>query len=140
MKKILNKLFEQQQLSKAEAKEVLIQMANEKYNASQMASFLTVYLMRPISVKELAGFREALLELAVKIDLSESIINKKDSVNKEIDTVFVELETIKKVYEKNHNVILNNNTGEDYIFFTEYLRKYSERLDSLDNIRAIKKD
>jgi len=71
MKVILNKLFEQQQLSKAEAKEVLIQMANEKYNASQMASFLTVYLMRPISVKELAGFREALLELAVKIDLSE---------------------------------------------------------------------
>ncbi|UMB62011.1 anthranilate phosphoribosyltransferase [Lutibacter sp. A80] len=71
MKKILNKLFEQQQLSKDEAKEVLIQMANEKYNASQMASFLTVYLMRPISVKELAGFREALLELAIKIDLSE---------------------------------------------------------------------
>lgn len=71
MKAILNKLFEQQQLSKTEAKEVLIQMANEKYNASQMASFLTVYLMRPISVKELAGFREALLELAVKIDLSE---------------------------------------------------------------------
>ncbi len=76
----------------------------------------------------------------LKIDLSESIINKKDSVNKEIDTVFIELETIKKVYEKNHNVILNNNTGEDYIFFTEYLRKYSERFDSLDNIRAIKKD
>ena len=71
MKNILNKLFEQQQLTKAEAKEVLIQMANEKYNASQMASFLTVYLMRPISVKELAGFREALLELAIKIDLSE---------------------------------------------------------------------
>lgn len=71
MKAILNKLFEQKQLSKAEAKEVLIQMASEKYNTSQMASFLTVYLMRPISVKELAGFREALLELAVKIDLSE---------------------------------------------------------------------
>jgi len=71
MKAILNKLFEQQQLTKAEAKEVLIQLASEKYNASQMASFLTVYLMRPISVKELAGFREALLELAIKIDLSE---------------------------------------------------------------------
>ena len=71
MKAILNKLFEQKELSKKEAKEVLIQMANEKYNTSQMASFLTVYLMRPISVKELAGFREALLELAIKIDLSE---------------------------------------------------------------------
>ncbi|MDX1829021.1 MAG: anthranilate phosphoribosyltransferase [Lutibacter sp.] len=71
MKTILNKLFEQQRLTKQEAKEVLIQIANEQYNSSQMASFLTVFMMRPISVEELAGFREALLELAVKIDLSE---------------------------------------------------------------------
>jgi len=71
MKAILNKLFEQQRLTKQEAKEVLIQIANEQYNASQMASFLTVFMMRPISVNELAGFREALLELAIKIDLSE---------------------------------------------------------------------
>jgi anthranilate phosphoribosyltransferase len=71
MKTILNKLFEQQRLTKQEAKEVLIQIANEQYNSSQIASFLTVFMMRPISVEELAGFREALLELAVKIDLFE---------------------------------------------------------------------
>ncbi len=71
MKKILNKLFEQQRLTKQEAKEVLFQIANEKYNNSHLASFLTVFMMRPISVNELAGFREALLELAIKIDLSE---------------------------------------------------------------------
>lgn len=71
MKAILNKLFEHQRLSKSEAREVLIQISNEKYNTSQMASFLTVFMMRPISVNELSGFREALLELAVKIDLSE---------------------------------------------------------------------
>jgi len=71
MKKILNKLFEQQRLTKQEAKEVLFQIANEKYNTSQLASFLTVFMMRPISVNELAGFREALLDLALKIDLSE---------------------------------------------------------------------
>ena len=71
MKKILNKLFEQQRLSKSEAKEVLLKIAIEKYNSSQLASFLTVFMMRPISVNELSGFREALLELAVKIDLSE---------------------------------------------------------------------
>jgi anthranilate phosphoribosyltransferase len=71
MKKILNKLFEQQYLTKQEAKEVLFQIANEKYNNSQLASFLTVFMMRPISVNELAGFREALLELALKVDLSE---------------------------------------------------------------------
>jgi len=71
MKKILNKLFEQQRLTKQEAKEVLFQIATEKYNNSHLASFLTVFMMRPISVNELAGFREALLELALKIDLSE---------------------------------------------------------------------
>jgi len=71
MKKILNKLFEQQRLTKQEAKEVLFQIAAEKYNNSQIATFLTVFMMRPISVDELTGFREALLELAVKIDLSE---------------------------------------------------------------------
>ena len=71
MKNILNKLFEQERLTKDEAKNVLIQIAAEKYNASQLASFLTVFMMRPISVDELAGFREALLELALKIDLSD---------------------------------------------------------------------
>jgi anthranilate phosphoribosyltransferase len=71
MKEILNKLFEQQGLTKQEAKEILVQIASEKYNTAQLASFLTVFLMRPISVSELAGFREALLELAVKIDLSD---------------------------------------------------------------------
>ena len=71
MKAILNKLFEQQRLTKAEAKAILIEIAAEKFNNSQIASFLTVFLMRPISVDELAGFREALLELSVKINLSD---------------------------------------------------------------------
>jgi anthranilate phosphoribosyltransferase len=71
MKSTLNKLFKQERLTKTEAKEVLVQIANERYNNSQIASFLTVFMMRPISVDELAGFREALLELAVRIDLSE---------------------------------------------------------------------
>ncbi|MDP3313140.1 anthranilate phosphoribosyltransferase [Lutibacter sp.] len=71
MKTILNKLFEQERLTKEEAKHILIEIAGEKFNTSQMASFLTVFMMRPISVNELAGFREALLELAVKVDLSD---------------------------------------------------------------------
>lgn len=71
MKTILNKLFDQQRLTKKEAKEVLIEIATKKFNEAHLASFLTVFMMRPISVNELAGFREALLELAVKIDLSE---------------------------------------------------------------------
>ncbi len=71
MKVILNKLFEQQRLSKEEAKAILIEIASEKFNNSQIASFLTVFLMRPVTVDELSGFRDALLELSVKVDLSD---------------------------------------------------------------------
>ncbi|MFD1293506.1 anthranilate phosphoribosyltransferase [Lutibacter holmesii] len=71
MKNILNKLFQQQRLTQQEAKAILIDIAAEKFNNAQITSFLTVFLMRPIAVAELAGFREALLELAVKVDLSD---------------------------------------------------------------------
>ena len=71
MKTILTKLFEQQSLTKKEAKGILIEIASGKFNNTQIASFLTVFLMRPVSVDELSGFREALLELSVKIDLSD---------------------------------------------------------------------
>jgi anthranilate phosphoribosyltransferase len=70
MKNILNRLINQEVLSKLEAKEVLVNISNGNYNPSQIASFLTVYMMRNITIEELAGFREALLELCISIDLS----------------------------------------------------------------------
>lgn len=69
MKKILNQLFDHQQLSQAQAREVLINISEEKYNPSQVAAFISVYLMRSISVDELTGFRSALLDLCIPIDL-----------------------------------------------------------------------
>lgn len=57
-------------LSKEEAKNVLVNISNGSYNPSQIASFLTVYMMRSISIEELSGFREALLELCIRVDLS----------------------------------------------------------------------
>lgn len=71
MKSILNHLFEHKTLSKGEAKEILTNIAQGKYNHSQIASFLTVFIMRGIKVEELEGFRDAMLELCVRIDLSE---------------------------------------------------------------------
>lgn len=71
MKALLNRLIQHQQLSKKEAREVIIHIADGKYNPSQIASFLTVYMMRSISLEELQGFREALLELCIAVDLSE---------------------------------------------------------------------
>ena len=71
IKETLKKLLEHKRLTCSEAKEILINIAGEQYNGSQVVAFLTVFMMRPISVEELSGFRDALLELCRKIDFSE---------------------------------------------------------------------
>jgi len=70
MKAVLNSLFEHKALDKETAKNILVNLAQGKYNGSQVAAFLTVYLMRNITVEELEGFRDAMLELCVKVDLT----------------------------------------------------------------------
>ena len=69
MKKILQYLFEHKTLSREAAKELLLSMSSGAYNDSELASLMTVFLMRSITIAELQGFREALLELAVPIQL-----------------------------------------------------------------------
>lgn len=71
MKQILYKLFEHQYLGRDEARVILQNIAQGKYNDVQVASLITVFLMRNISVEELCGFRDALLELRIQADLSE---------------------------------------------------------------------
>ncbi len=71
MKNILNRLINHEVLSKEEAKQILVNISNGEYNQSQIAAFLTVYMMRSIKISELEGFRDALLELCVAVDLSE---------------------------------------------------------------------
>lgn len=70
MKNILNKLINHEVLSKEEAKNVLINISSGEYNPSQISAFLTVFMMRSITIEELSGFREALLELCICVDLS----------------------------------------------------------------------
>ncbi|HXC06317.1 MAG TPA: anthranilate phosphoribosyltransferase [Bacteroidia bacterium] len=69
MKQLLTQLMEHKSLSKAEAGEALHRIAEGACNQSQIAAFLTVFMMRPITVEELQGFRDALLELCLKVDL-----------------------------------------------------------------------
>jgi anthranilate phosphoribosyltransferase len=69
MKAILNHLFEHKTFNRAQSKEILTNIAQGKYNASQMASFMTAYCMRTITVDELEGFRDAMLELCLPIKL-----------------------------------------------------------------------
>jgi len=71
MKKLIDKLFQHQVLDKIEAKQLLVDMTNGMANHSQLATILTIYNMRTITLDELIGFRDALLDLSVKINLSE---------------------------------------------------------------------
>lgn len=71
MKSILNQLFQHQTLSRKPARDVLINIAEGKYNKSQIAAFLTVFQLRNITLDELQGFRDALRELSIRIDLSD---------------------------------------------------------------------
>ncbi|MGZ6519873.1 MAG: anthranilate phosphoribosyltransferase, partial [Bacteroidia bacterium] len=75
MKELLNNLFEHRTLTSEEAKEVLVNIASERYNTSQVAAFMSVFLMRSITVQELSGFRDAMLDLCLKVkfDTNETI-------------------------------------------------------------------
>jgi anthranilate phosphoribosyltransferase len=70
MKKILNHLFENKTFSREEAQKILTSIAMGEFNSSQIAAFITAYGMRNITVEELQGFRDAMLDLCLKIDLS----------------------------------------------------------------------
>ena len=69
MKQILQYLFNHNTLSKAEAKAILTEIAQNKFNENEVTAFVTVFLMRNITLEEMEGFREALLRLSVPVDL-----------------------------------------------------------------------
>lgn len=69
MKEILQRLFEHDTLAREEARDVLLSISRGEHNHVHIASFVTVYNMRPISLAELQGFRDALLELCVPLEL-----------------------------------------------------------------------
>lgn len=71
MKAILLQLFEHRPLTHTQARDVMIGMSEGVYNEHELCSFMTVYLMRSITIDELLGFREALLSLAIPLDLQQ---------------------------------------------------------------------
>ncbi|MEZ4972072.1 MAG: anthranilate phosphoribosyltransferase [Cyclobacteriaceae bacterium] len=75
MKEILNDLVGYRSLDKATAKNVLIDLASGKYNASQMSAFITIYMMRAITIDELEGFRDAMLELCIPLETTLPVID-----------------------------------------------------------------
>jgi anthranilate phosphoribosyltransferase len=70
MKYVLNRLINHETISAEEAKQILINISKGAYNQSQIAAFLTIFMMRTVTLEELRGFRDALLELCIPVDLS----------------------------------------------------------------------
>ncbi|MFD1553977.1 anthranilate phosphoribosyltransferase [Putridiphycobacter roseus] len=71
MKKILEKLFHQEYLTKSHAKTILGDISEGKYNPQEISAFLTVFKMRNITVNELTGFRDCLRERCIPINLND---------------------------------------------------------------------
>ena len=71
MKDLLYKMFEHKSLSRNEARDVLLNIADGRYNESQLSAFMTVYLMRSITLDELIGFRDALIERRRPLDFDD---------------------------------------------------------------------
>ena len=75
MKHILNELMDHRSLSKETARQVLVELTSGKYNPSQTTAFMTVYMMRSITVDELQGFRDAMLELCIPVRFDQPVMD-----------------------------------------------------------------
>ena len=71
MKKILNRLTQHETLTEKESRNIIIDISEGKLNTSEISSFLTIFMIRNITIEELNGFRKALIELSLKINLNE---------------------------------------------------------------------
>ncbi|TXD60234.1 anthranilate phosphoribosyltransferase [Polaribacter sp. IC066] len=136
MKAILNKLYQHERLSKSEAKKILIEIAAEKYNDAHLASFMTVFMMRPITADELSGFRDALKELCVKVDLSSyntiDIVGTggdgKDTFNISTLTSFIVAGTGQKVAKHGNYSVSSQSGSSDMLASFGYNFTNDERI------------
>ena len=72
MKDILEYLFTYNTLKKEEAKSIMLQIPRGVFNEYEITSFMSVFMMRSITIDELLGFTDAIKETAVKVDLNTS--------------------------------------------------------------------
>ncbi|MES2760837.1 MAG: anthranilate phosphoribosyltransferase [Bacteroidota bacterium] len=62
-------------LSETEAYQLLQDICQNQFNASQIAAIMTFYIARPITVNELMGFRKALLDVCIPVKLDREAID-----------------------------------------------------------------
>ncbi|PLX25610.1 MAG: anthranilate phosphoribosyltransferase [Salinivirgaceae bacterium] len=137
MKEILTHLYQHKTLTRDQAKSILLRMGKGDFNGSQKAAFLGVFSMRPITLEELSGFREAMLELQITvatngfltIDLCGTGGDGKDTFNISTLSSFVAAGAGLKV-AKHGNYAVSSSVGSSNIL--EYFGyKFSSDTDKL---------
>jgi len=69
MKKYLNQLIEGETLSREQTHDILLGITRQEYNDCQIAALLMALQTRGVTVDELLGFRDGLLETGKRVDL-----------------------------------------------------------------------
>ena len=69
MKDILNRMLNHEELTREETKDILIGITRSEYPNEQITALLTALQMRGITVDELLGFRDGILETGVPVPL-----------------------------------------------------------------------
>ena len=75
MKQVLNDLLEYNSLDEAGAYELIMQLVTVPNNEVQIAALLSVFIMREVSLQELLGFRRALMELCLPLQIDGETID-----------------------------------------------------------------
>ena len=70
MKEILAKLLNHEELSREEMKSILVGITKSEYPTEQITALLTALQMRGVTVDELLGFRDGILETGVPVPLN----------------------------------------------------------------------
>ena len=69
MKDILNRMLNHEELSREEMKEILVGITQSEFPNEQITALLTALQMRGVTVDELLGFRDGILETGVPVPL-----------------------------------------------------------------------
>lgn len=69
MKNTIEALYRHQKMSREDARTSLLSIGRGETNPGQIAAFISIFNTRPLTQAEVQGFRDAMLELAVPLDL-----------------------------------------------------------------------
>lgn len=124
MRKLLNQLYENYHLSEEEAYQIMVDISESKYSDIELASFLTVFNMRNITLAELKGYRRALLDLCLKPNVPQQALDIVGTGGDGKDTFNISTLSCFVVAGAGHKIIKQGNYGASSISGASNMLEY----------------